>query len=329
MSDLNVDVSVIIATYNVEHYIERSVRSALAQEGVRLEIIIVDDCSSDNTCAVASSIMDERIRVFRFTENKGPSVARNKAISEAKGRWIAVLDGDDAFEAGRLARCIGKAKRHNADIVVDNINVYREEDGKTFQMFPKSWFSGLDIIALADFIDGNKSFFGGGYPLGYLKPVFLKEFLFSRCLFYDPDIRIGEDYMLFAGLLANGALCVVEQSAGYVYTVRSGSISHRLSLDDIKRIYAGDKKFTSRYVLDAESAKAQKRREASLDEIYRFTLLVNALKRLDIVAVLKVILLYPLAARHLWRPFYARTEKYVRTIWNIYVVKANLFRRPG
>ena len=93
-----IDISVIIAAYNVESYIERAIQSALSQEGVGLEVIVVDDCSSDETVNIVRSIKDKRLVLVQHDVNQGPGAARNTAIEKAKGQWIAVLDGDDVFE---------------------------------------------------------------------------------------------------------------------------------------------------------------------------------------------------------------------------------------
>lgn len=303
------DVSVIITTYNVERYVERAVTSALRQEGVTLEVIIVDDCSTDGTWALVEKMNDPRIKRIRLQSNSGPSVARNTAIEAAKGEWLAVLDADDAFKPGRLARCLKLAKEKNAEVVVDNITVHRESDGKMFPMFPPAKFGRFKYLKLADFISDNTCFFSMSYPMGYLKPIFQAKFLRTRTLSYDPAIRIGEDYALLCEVLASGALCVVDQTEGYLYTVRAGSISQNMKLEDIKRIADGNKKFTTRYVLDPQAAAAQKRREAGTEEVYRFTVLVDAIKQMRVLDILRITLTRPLLLRHMWRPLWMRVNR--------------------
>jgi len=304
------DVSVIVTAYNVERYIARAMRSALDQQGPLVEVIVVDDCSTDGTWAVISGIADARLKPLRLPANGGPSVARNAGIAQASGAWIAVLDGDDAFEPDRLARCLARAAA-GADIVVDNLTVLPETGGGAFPMFPPAWFSRLATLDLAGFIGGNRSFLGG-YAYGYLKPVFSAEFLRRHGLSYDPDIRIGEDYLLLAEALASGAVCAVEQTAGYLYTVRAGSISQRLMPSDVARIAACDRKFLSRHALGTAALKAQKRREAGLKEAQAFTELVEAIKQRNVPALFKAVGLSPLSVRNLWRPVAARIGRLVR-----------------
>lgn len=304
-----VDVSVIITTYNIERYVERAVTSALRQDGVMLEVVIVDDCSTDNTWSLVEKMDDPRIKRIRLPKNSGPSVARNTAIAEANGEWLAVLDSDDAFKPGRLARCLKLAREKNAEVVVDNITVHREADGRMFPMFPPARFAQLDRLGLADFIADNTSFFGMRHSFGYLKPVFKTKFLRSRQLQYDPGIRIGEDYALLAEVLASGAMCAVDQTEGYIYTIRSGSISQHMTLEDIKNMAQGNAKFVQRYMLDPQAAAAQRQRNAGIDEVYQFTLLVNAVKEKRVLRILRFVLTRPLLFRHMWRPVWVRITR--------------------
>lgn len=90
-------VSVIIPTYNRAELLPRAVDSVLAQTFTNYEIIIVDDCSPDNTQAIISEFDDSRIRSLRHERNQGASAARNTGIEYARGEYIAFLDDDDEW----------------------------------------------------------------------------------------------------------------------------------------------------------------------------------------------------------------------------------------
>jgi len=135
------DVSVIIAAYNVENYIERAIRSALDQSGVAVEVIVVNDASTDSTLAIASRIKDPRVTCINLSSNSRPSIVRNTGFAAASAPWLAVLDGDDAFAPNRLIRCIARANSTNADIVVDNLEVRRENDKVCSPMFKPEKFA--------------------------------------------------------------------------------------------------------------------------------------------------------------------------------------------
>jgi glycosyltransferase involved in cell wall biosynthesis len=97
------DISVVLATYNRRHLLPRAIASVLAQDGVRFELIIVDDASRDGTADYVASLADLRIRIFTTDHNIGPSAARNLGLKAARAGIVAFLDSDDAYRAGRLA----------------------------------------------------------------------------------------------------------------------------------------------------------------------------------------------------------------------------------
>jgi len=302
------DISVIITTYNTAGYIQRAVDSALSQSGVVVEVILVDDVSSDNSWSVIESLTDPRIRKLKMDKNGGPSGARNAALALAQAPWVAVLDSDDSFAAGRLERLLRQLSESKADIIIDNLMVCHEEDGASFPMFDPARLQAMPSLSLADFIAGNQVFLGG-YTLGYAKPIFSRAFLQQHQLSYDPDIRIGEDYFLLASALALGARCVVNAEASYNYTVRKGSISHRLRSADVERISACDQKLLARFKLDAAAQTAQARRTHNLHEAFAFSELVQAIKDRNIKGCMQAVALCPSCLIQLWRPISVRLQR--------------------
>ena len=94
--------SVITPLYNKEDYIEATIKSVLNQTFDDFEMVIVDDGSTDNSLKILSQIKSSKINIL-VQENQGPSVARNKAIANAKGKYIAPLDADDIWREDHLA----------------------------------------------------------------------------------------------------------------------------------------------------------------------------------------------------------------------------------
>lgn len=99
-------VSIIMPAYNCGRFIKESIDSVLAQTYTNWELLIVDDCSTDNTKAIVSTYDDKRIRYMRNPQNMGAALTRNKALREAKGRYIAFLDADDMWLPEKLERQI-------------------------------------------------------------------------------------------------------------------------------------------------------------------------------------------------------------------------------
>lgn len=111
MNDL---VSVIMPSYNTAKYISQSIESVIAQTYQNWELIIVDDCSTDNTDEVVSQYFgDKRIRYFKNEKNSGAAISRNYALREAQGRWIAFLDSDDLWHPEKLEKQIAFMLKNN------------------------------------------------------------------------------------------------------------------------------------------------------------------------------------------------------------------------
>jgi glycosyltransferase involved in cell wall biosynthesis len=119
------EATVVIATRDRCRRLQLAVRSALAQRGVDLEVVIVDDGSTDGTEQMASNIPDPRVRYLRLPVSKGVSTARNAGIDEAGGRWIAFLDDDDVWAPTKLERQVavmasnGRMWSYAGDVMVD------------------------------------------------------------------------------------------------------------------------------------------------------------------------------------------------------------------
>lgn len=105
-------ISIIMPSYNASAFIEKSIDSVQKQTYAKWELIIVDDCSSDNTVELVHNIKDERIRFFENEKNSGAAVSRNKALREAKGKWIAFLDSDDIWESTKLEEQLSFMKKN-------------------------------------------------------------------------------------------------------------------------------------------------------------------------------------------------------------------------
>ena len=117
------DFSVLIPAYNVSGIIGRAIRSAAAQTFPPLEILVIDDCSTDNTVEVVRALARDipSVRLLSTPANGGPSAARNVGLREAKADWIALLDADDAWKPGRLKRLSEVASATSADFVADDL----------------------------------------------------------------------------------------------------------------------------------------------------------------------------------------------------------------
>lgn len=132
MSEL---VSIIMPSYNTARFIKETVDSVLAQSYTNWELIIVDDCSTDNTDDVVAQFSgDSRIKYIKNNKNSGAAESRNRALREAKGKWIAFLDSDDLWAPDKLEKQIAFMKDngyHFSYTAYTEIDENSEPNGKT------------------------------------------------------------------------------------------------------------------------------------------------------------------------------------------------------
>ena len=123
-------VSIIMPSYNTAQYIGESIKSVQNQTYTNWELIIVDDCSTDDTDGIVEQFRENncRIKYFKNEKNSGAAISRNKALREAKGRWIAFLDSDDLWSNDKLEKQINFMKKNNYHFSYTN---YMEIDEKS------------------------------------------------------------------------------------------------------------------------------------------------------------------------------------------------------
>lgn len=129
MSEL---VSIIMPSYNTGAFIKKAIQSVLNQSYENWELIIVDDCSTDNTEEVVLPFLnDQRIRYIKNEKNSGAAVSRNRALREAKGKWIAFLDSDDLWLPEKLEKQVLFMKKNGYYFSYTNYEEINEDGKKT------------------------------------------------------------------------------------------------------------------------------------------------------------------------------------------------------
>ena len=251
-------VTVVIAAWNAETTIMRAVDSALAQS-VPVEVIVVDDCSTDATAALVgqAAARDPRLTLLRQDRNGGPAAARNRAIAESGAPWITVLDSDDWMEPERLALLVELAESRDADFVADDLWKVDEGAPVSERRAMLGGVSGTHALGAAEFVLSNLSAgHGGRREMGFLKPLMSRRFLERHGLTYDPRIRLGEDYVLYANALLDGARFLLTGPAGYVATVRRSSLSGRHPTEAHAHLAAADRAMLGRRDLSPDVRRA-------------------------------------------------------------------------
>jgi succinoglycan biosynthesis protein ExoO len=226
---VNPKVSVIIPAYNTEAYIAKAIESALHQTLRDIEVIIVDDGSSDQTVEVAKSFTDQRLKVIVNEQNLGSAAARNRALRVAQGEWIAVLDSDDWYAPERLEKLVSLANEVNADMIADDIYLIKDRATSPWSTLIQESGKPIDKIIQIDIVYFVETdvYAQPGLHLGLSKPLFKREFLLKHGIEYDEDIRMGQDFWLDMKCLIKGARFFLEPKPYYFYYSRPGSLVHQ------------------------------------------------------------------------------------------------------
>ena len=283
-----VRVSIVVPAFNAETTIERAIASACRQTERKLEIIVVDDASSDQTLAIVAEAAqaDARIRLLRQPANAGPAAARNRGIAAAKGDWIALLDADDSYLPERLGKLLDLADRAGADMVADNIllcDAGNQMAGAA--MIPPAQLPQPLELTTAEFIARNV-----GSPraprisYGFLKPLLKASFLREKRIAYDERNRFAEDFMLYVRCLTNGARWWLLPEAMYCYAIYPGSLTEQQSSHDLLRIRQMESELLAdpKVAQDPALVKAIHRHKTVLDRCYYYRAFTDAIKSRDL-----------------------------------------------
>ena len=244
---MNPIVSVVMANYNGERHLADALRSVLTQSLREVEILLVDDASTDRSLEIATDIAatDPRLKIRRLPRNVGPAAARNHALAMASGKWIAVVDSDDFIHPERLERLVKAAESENADIVADDMVMFHDDHVlPPARVLSGSLAKGPSWVTPAQYILSNRLFVSCT-TLGYLKPLIRASFLKRHSIGYAEDLRIAEDYDLILRLLVRGARFRVLPDLLYFYRRHGQSVSHRLSLPTLQAMIVADARFRS------------------------------------------------------------------------------------
>lgn len=186
-------ISVVIPLYNKEREVERAVRSVLQQSLMPLEIIVVDDGSTDSSAAVVEAIGSPHVRLVRQS-NAGVSAARNRGVAEAKGDFIAFLDADDSYLTGYIAEVCRLIERYDADAYSTAFDIVSADSSRT----PAS------VPAAEGIIDPCAEALAGRFPIIPSAATLRRETLL-RAGGFPEGMRIGEDQWLWVRMIQQGA----------------------------------------------------------------------------------------------------------------------------
>lgn len=221
-----IKVSVIIPVYNTELYVEEAVRSIMNQTLQELEIIIINDGSTDQSLSIIEKLANEDNRIRLFSQaNKGLSTSRNIGLEQANGKYIYYMDSDDILSPEALTLCYNKCEQNNLDFVFFDATVFYDNktralpyDYNRTKQLNDQIYRGLELLSIML----DKRLYRSSVCLNLISHKFIKE----SHLYFRPDI-IHEDELYSFQLYALAKSVSFIQKAFYKRRVREDSIMTR------------------------------------------------------------------------------------------------------
>ena len=212
-------ISVIMPVYNCEEYLRAAVGSVLSQDGAEIEIIAVDDCSTDGSAELLRSLAaeDTRIKPFFNGENMGVAAVRNIALGEARGDFLAFCDSDDVVPEGAYSALLSAIG--DKDIAIGTHA--DKSDGGSLRAAELSKYE-------------KSSLFRAVFAVSCLwTKLIRRDFVVKHGLLFDENIRIGEDVVFLAHLVKKGPTFAVTDRQVYTHCHHGGppSLTHIYTLD--------------------------------------------------------------------------------------------------
>lgn len=227
------EISVVIPTHNRWHLLSRTLAGALGQEGVDLEVIVVDDASSDETPARLAELAEPNLRVFNLNPNLGLVGARNRGLEEVRGEWVGFLDDDDIWAPDKLRLQLDAARASDAGLVYSGALIVDEELEVIDSQHAPEPEGILDEVLCRQALPGGAS------------NMIVRTELARQVGGFDPEMKVAEDWDMWIRLLlacdGRAARCE-EYQYGYYQHQTSMVIADRAvfveAVDRIDRKYA-------------------------------------------------------------------------------------------
>lgn len=227
-------VTIVVAMYNASSYISQAIESCLDQTHPNWELIVVDDCSTDDSVQRVEAHTDPRIRLLTTAANSGPASARNIGLDAATGDWLTVLDADDAFHERRLELLLAAAKVEPTQrLLFDSLRVWPSTASVPSSILGGSLSLGRNAVRDITAVEWIRQFF-------FSKPFLHREML-SEGPRYRTSFKGTEDTIFFLEMVRHaGGLSRFVDTATYVYRVTPGSLMGRGRLQSLDSLAAMD-----------------------------------------------------------------------------------------
>jgi len=283
------DITVVIPSYNSAATIEAAVESALAQT-IPVNIIVVDDGSKDETVSKVQQLANQNTNLTLIVQpkNSGPSAARNRAISEVKNGWIAILDADDYMDPDRLRKMLDVGVNEQLDMVADDLvrvpAIPQPASGTRLWADQAIGLVRMDAGMFA--LENLNARTGSRRELGYLKPIIRTEFLTTNAISYNEDMRLSEDYDIYMRCLLAGARFGLIDPCGYFSVDYPNSLSKEFASADLRRVLDRDREYLTQPGLTADAIQSISRHKMQAYKHWAWMHLIERVRERDLVGAL-------------------------------------------
>ena len=219
-------ISVIIPVYNVEPYLKRCLDSVINQTLTDIEIICINDCSTDGSLLIVNEYAnkDNRIKLIDLPKNIGAGGAKNKGLEVAQGEYLSFIDPDDEIDLDFFEKLYIKAKETNADIVKGELITLDVDGTKT-----KS--------SLNEKIKQNQSIYY--FTFDYTTAIYKSAIILNNKIIFPEDLIVGEDVIFLNKAILKANKLEIINSTNYYYIRRKDSLN--IDVFDAKRMLSAIK----------------------------------------------------------------------------------------
>ena len=242
-------ISIIVPMYNTEKYIKQCLESVAAQSFQDYELIVIDDCSSDNSVEIVESMIStfgDKLRIIKLPTNNGsPGIPRNRGIEISKGKYITFLDSDDMFIDTALEELYSIAEETQAEVLHANNFITAKNNMEDFDantpIVIKSWENGKSVKKITLVSDNLKDRINVYRKKGFIWSCWNKfirrDFLIENKIHFA-NLTYSEDMPFCFKCLCLAKNYVRIPNVYYIYRYRQGSIQHRsLTAEKIIQMY--------------------------------------------------------------------------------------------
>ena len=241
-------VSIVVPVYNTEKYLKRCIDSLLNQKFNDYEIIVINDCSPDNSEDIIKSYSDKKINYIKNDKNKGIGYNRNLGIKNAKGKYICFIDSDDYVSNDFLDKMYNYASSNDLDLVVCDY-MYKDEDTNKETLFKLESFDITNLDERPDLLYK--------IPLGPCNKLYKKDMLIKNNIYFEEKLKYEDVSFVASSLYYSNSIGKIDEILNFFSTRSKSETTTRdervfdifKELDIVKEIYKSKNKYLDELIV--------------------------------------------------------------------------------